>query len=84
MARKVTEVAQSTLDMVSTAVDYPLCKYALTTHSPTHPLIISSAAYRTLKARAHKVGHYTLGLHHPATQQTCLVHKCDSVGKISA
>ncbi|XP_076138483.1 zinc finger FYVE domain-containing protein 1 [Alosa pseudoharengus] len=25
MARKVTEVAQSTLDMVSTAVDYPLC-----------------------------------------------------------
>lgn len=36
MARKVTEVAQSTLNMVSTAVDYPLCKYALTTHSPTH------------------------------------------------
>ncbi|CAG06442.1 unnamed protein product, partial [Tetraodon nigroviridis] len=25
IARKVTEVAQSTLDMVSTAVDYPLC-----------------------------------------------------------
>ncbi|XP_016402619.1 zinc finger FYVE domain-containing protein 1-like [Sinocyclocheilus rhinocerous] len=25
VARRVTEVAQSTLDMVSTAVDYPLC-----------------------------------------------------------
>lgn len=26
IARRVTEVAQSTLDMVSTAVDYPLCE----------------------------------------------------------
>ncbi len=26
VARRVTEVAQSTLDMVSTAVDYPLCE----------------------------------------------------------
>lgn len=27
MARRLTEVAQSTLDMVTTAVDYPLCEY---------------------------------------------------------
>lgn len=26
IARRVTEVAQSTLDMVTTAVDYPLCE----------------------------------------------------------
>lgn len=28
IARRVTEMAQSTLDMVSTAVDYPLCEYS--------------------------------------------------------
>lgn len=28
VARRVTEMAQSTLHMVSNAVDYPLCKYA--------------------------------------------------------
>ncbi len=33
VARRVTEVAQSTLDMVSTAVDYPLCECYLYTHS---------------------------------------------------
>lgn len=27
IARRVTEVAQSTLDMVTTAVDYPLCEH---------------------------------------------------------
>lgn len=27
IARRVTEVAQSTLDIVTTAVDYPLCEY---------------------------------------------------------
>lgn len=33
VARRVTEVAQSTLDMVSTAVDYPLCECYQYTHS---------------------------------------------------
>ena len=28
MARRVTEVAQSTLEMVTNAVDYPLCEYS--------------------------------------------------------
>lgn len=28
VARRVTEMAQSTLDMVSTAVDFPLCECA--------------------------------------------------------
>ena len=35
IARRVTEMAQSTLDMVSTAVDYPLCECScnfITTH----------------------------------------------------
>lgn len=34
VARKVTEVAQSTLDMVSTAVDYSLCECAEYTKQP--------------------------------------------------
>lgn len=55
MARKVTEVAQSTLDMVSTAVDYPLCKYT----PPTHYLLSGLQRLTlTLGLYSSKISHY--------------------------
>lgn len=33
IARRVTEVAQSTLDMVTTAVDYPICECSCITQA---------------------------------------------------
>ena len=42
IARRVTEVAQSTLNMVSTAVDYPLCKRSCFLPSHIEFLLCSS------------------------------------------
>lgn len=39
IARRVTEVAQSTLDMVTTAVDYPLCEHCFFL-LPLHGLLV--------------------------------------------
>lgn len=58
IARRVTEVAQSTLDMVSSAVDYPLCECLQQITKPSFGLLcVSPAAIIAPLVTAHQHVH---------------------------